>query len=371
MTFAELQGTFYCYTINSGKEGGVAMDVDPTTQTRVTMHDVANAAGVSQATVSLVMSGKAHTRVSPKTVQRVKDAAHELGFRTNAFARSLRSGQSGMIGFISDEVATSQFAGKLLKGAQLRAWETGLVILSVDTFGDPALTTAAIELMQSYRVAGTVLASMYHRQVEVPEALADSRVVVLNAQDSAEITPSVFPDEERGGFEATTALIKAGHTSIGMINIQSPDSTLPAGVGRLAGYRRALEAHGLSYDPRLVLHGDGVVADGAQGTAHLLDLDSAPTAVFCGNDRTAWGAYRTVALRGLRVGEDLSLIGFDDQEAIAPDLNPTLTTMALPFEAMGSHAIDLLQTPDRTTTLHAHTCRLITRESVTKAKAHA
>lgn len=347
------------------------MHGNPSRVGRVTMHDVASAAGVSQATVSLVMSGKARTRVSPATVQRVKAAAAELGFRTNAFARSLRSGHSGMIGFISDEVATSQFAGKLLKGAQQRAWETGLVILSVDTFGDPAMTTAAIELMQTYRVVGTVFASMYHRHVAAPEALVGSRVVVLNAQDSAEATPSVFPDEERGGYEATMALIEAGHTSIGMINIQSPESTLPAGIGRLAGYRRALEASGLPYDPRLVLDGEGVVADGARGTAHLLDMDPAPTAVFCGNDRTAWGAYRTLTTRGLRVGEDLSVIGFDDQEAIAPDLSPTLTTMALPFEEMGSHAIDLLHTPDSTTTRHAHTCKLISRESVRKAKVPA
>lgn len=338
---------------------------------RVTMHDVAREVGVSQATVSLALSGRAGSRVSEETVDRIRQAAREMGFRTNAHARSLRSGRSGMIGFISDEVATAPFAGKLLKGAQQRAWETGLVILSVDTFGDRDLQNAAIEMMLGYQVRGIVVASMYHQHIEVPEALSAERTVVLNAEDSAERVSSVFPDEEQGGYDATRTLIEAGHRRIAIINIQDERSTLPAGIGRLSGYRRALEEHGLPFDPSLVLPGTGVVEDGATGTAALLDLPEAPTAVFCGNDRTAWGAYRTLAFRGLQVGRDLSIIGFDDQESIAPDLSPGLTTMALPFESMGAHAVDLLRTPAPTTGRHPHTCDLVTRGSIRKAMVPA
>ena len=151
-----------------------------------------------------------------------------------------------MIGFISDEVASSPFAGRLLKGAQLLAWETGNVILSVDTFNEPDLEAAAIDMMLSYRVKGVVYASMYHRMVDVPVGLEAIPTVVVNAQDRAGRVPSVFPDEELGGYAATRQLIDAGHTRIAMINIQSPESELPAGIGRLAGYRRALAEAGIS-----------------------------------------------------------------------------------------------------------------------------
>lgn len=338
---------------------------------RVTMHDVATAAGVSQATVSIALSGKSGSRVSAETVHRIQAVAEDLGYRTNAYARSLRSGRSGMIGFISDEVATAPFAGKLLKGAQQRAWEAGLVILSVDTFGERSLTEAAIEMLLSYRVRGVVLASMYHQHIQVPAPLTTERTVVLNAQDASGSLPSVFPDEEQGGYDATRTLLAAGHHRVAMINIQDADSPLPAGIGRLAGYRRALLEHAIPYDPSLVLPGTGVVEDGARGTAYLLDLPAPPTAIFCGNDRTAWGAYRALDVRGLRVPEDMSIVGFDDQESIAPDLSPGLTTMALPFEPMGAHAVDLLLAPSAQAARHPHTCNLVPRGSVRKAMVPA
>lgn len=101
-----------------------------------TMWQVAKAAGVSQATVSLVVNNADGGRVNEATRERVLAAVEELGYRTNAYAKSLRSGEPGFIGFISDEVASAPFASALLKGAQLLAWETGHVILGVDTYGD-------------------------------------------------------------------------------------------------------------------------------------------------------------------------------------------------------------------------------------------
>lgn len=337
----------------------------------VTMHDVARQAGVSQATVSLALSAEPGTRVSPRTVERVRAVADELGYRTNAFARSLRSGRSGMIGFISDEVATAPFAGRLLKGAQRRAWEAGFIILSVDTFGERSLEEAALEMIRSYRVDRIIFASMYHQRVTPPESLRGERCLVLNSQDATGQLPSIFPDEEQGGYDATRELIREGHRRIGMVNIQPEESDLPAGIGRLAGYRRALDEAGLAFDERLVLPGTGVVEDGERATAHLLDLAEPPTAIFCGNDRTAWGAYRSLAARGHQVGADISVVGFDDQESIAPDLSPGLTTMALPFESMGARAVDLLLARAPGAGDHPHSCNLVRRGSVRKAKVPA
>lgn len=260
----------------------------------VTMRQVAERAGVSQATVSLVLNNVGGSRVNDTTRQRVLETVDELGYRTNAFAKSLRSGESGMIGFISDEVASSPFAGHLLKGAQMLAWETGNVILSVDTYNEPDLEAAAIDMMRSYRVKGVVYASMYHRVLDLPEGLQSVPTVVVNAQERNQLVASVFPDEEGGGYAATRQLIEAGHARIAMINIQPEDSDLPAGIGRLAGYRRALAEAGIAEPAGFVKYGGGVVEDGLALTLELMDAGDPPTAIFCGNDRTAWGAYRAL-----------------------------------------------------------------------------
>ncbi len=334
-----------------------------------TMKQVAERAGVSQATVSLVLNNVGGSRVTEATRQRVMDAVEELGYRTNAIAKSLRSGESGMIGFISDEVASSPFAGRLLKGAQLLAWETGNVILSVDTFNEPDLEAAAIDMMLSYRVRGVVYASMYHRIVDVPEGLDSVPTVVVNAQDGAGRVPSIFPDEENGGYVATRHLIEAGHTRIGMINIQPPDSTLPAGIGRLAGYRRALAEAGIAEDERLVRSGTGIVEDGLALTLDLLAGEDRPTAIFCGNDRTAWGAYRALESVGLHAAEDCSIVGFDNHEMIAPFLDPGLTTMELPYEEMARRAVGaLIDGSSRMPKQTPVECSLILRGSVASAK---
>lgn len=342
------------------------------TSNTVTMWQVAERAGVSQATVSLVLNNVGGTRVNELTRERVLNAVRELGYRTNAFARTLRSGESGMIGFISDEVASSPFAGRLLKGAQQMAWATENVILSVDTFNDPLLEAAAIDMMLSYRVKGVVYASMYHRVLDVPESLLSVPTVVVNAQDRSCRVPSVFPDEELGGYTATRELIQAGHTRIAMINIQPPESDLPAGIGRLAGYRRALAESGLVEDPSLVRSGTGVVEDGLEITLGLLAQESRPTAIFCGNDRTAWGAYRALESVGLRIPDDCSIIGFDNHETVAPFLDPGLTTMELPYEDMARNALQiLLNDAGDSPPLTRIECPLIPRGSVASAKVRA
>ena len=171
------------------------------------MHDVAAAAGVSQATVSLVLNSASGSRFSEETRKRVRDAVNRLGYRTNAHAKVLREGVAGMIGFIGDSVATSPFAGAIIEGAQQRAWEDGLLLLTVNTGGDKELEAASLDTMLSYKVAGVVYAAMYHRRLDVPEALEGVRSVVLNSQDRAGRLPSVAPDEVKGGYTATRRLL--------------------------------------------------------------------------------------------------------------------------------------------------------------------
>lgn len=332
----------------------------------VTMKMVAQEAGVSQATVSLVINGVSDSRVNPATQELVMQAVEKLGYRTNAFARSLRNGQSEMIGFISDEVATSPFAGQLLKGTQEAAWEHELVVLSVDTFSRPELEEKAIDLVRSYRVRGVIYACMYHQIRQLPKALRSVPTVMLNAQDANSTVPSVFPDEFAGGLEATRALLNAGHRRIGFISIQPPESTLPAGIGRLGGYEKALHEARIEVDPSLIRYGSGVIEDGERYASELWTLDNPPTALFCGNDRTAWGAYRAALMCGKRIPDDCSIVGFDNHEMLAGYFQPGLTTVALPYEQMAYTAVNqLLHNSKDQAVRTAVACQLITRDSIT------
>jgi DNA-binding LacI/PurR family transcriptional regulator len=335
------------------------------------MRDVADRAGVSQATVSLVLNDVAGGRATEETRTRVLAAARDLEYRTNAFAKSLRSGESGIIGFISDEVASAPFAGAMLKGAQELAWETGHVILGIDTFGRPDLEAAAVDMMHSYQVRGVLYAAMYHRVLDLPAALRDLPTVVLNAREAAARVPSFFPDEQQGGYTATKHLLDAGHERIAFINIQQPGSDLPAGIGRLAGYRAALAERGVPFRAELVRYGSGIVEDGLELARDLVEQER-PTAIFCGNDRTAWGAYRALERMGLRVPDDCSIVGFDNQETIAPFLDPGLTTLQLPFEAMARRALDaVLGGPGGESPDNAVECSLVDRGSVADAEVTA
>jgi LacI family transcriptional regulator len=333
------------------------------------MHDVAAAAGVSQATVSLVLNSASGSRFSEETRKKVRDAVNRLGYRTNAHAKTLREGVAGMIGFIGDTVATTPFAGAIIEGAQQRAWEDGLLLLTVNTGGDKDLEAASLDTMLSYKVAGVVYAGMYHRRLDVPEALTGVRSVVLNSQDRAGRVASVAPDEVKGGYSATRRLLDAGHRRIALINIESLESGLPAAVGRYEGYIKALEETGLELDPGLVRFGTGGEEDGYKYAMELMTSSNPPTAIFCANDRGAWGAYQAVSDLRLSIPGDVSVVGFDNQATLAPFLRPGLTTLELPFVAMGRRAVELiLQDAEPDGRVELMDCPLIERNSVTHPK---
>lgn len=332
-----------------------------------TMHDVAAEAGVSQAVVSLVLSGRYAGRASESTADRIRAAATTLGYRTNLQAKTLKTGVAEIIGLVGDEVATSPFSGQMIKGAQDRAWREGNTLMTVDTGGDSTLESAAIETMLSHQVRGIIYTAMYHRELEVPESALETRTVTLNARDLSARTPSVIPDDEKGGYDATRILLDAGHTRIGMINIH-PDEAIPAARDRRKGYERALTEAGVDFDPTLVFPGEGIHRSGYDGARALTDLPEPVTAIFCANDRTALGAYQALAELGLRIPEDVSIVGFDDQDVLRDYFQPLLTTVQLPFLEMGDRAAALLLDPTAPAETHAIACPLIHRESVAPPK---
>ncbi|MFR9795742.1 LacI family DNA-binding transcriptional regulator [Streptomyces sp. MS06] len=323
---------------------------------RIGIKDVAAAAGVSTATVSHVLNRVEGKRIGQETRQRVWQAAEELGYAPNGLARGLRMQRSQTIGFVSDEIATTPHAGRMILGAQEAAAAEGLVLLLVNTSGDAELERTSIDMLLQRQVDGVLYASMYHRTVRLPESLGSTPTVLLDARSEDLAVPFVVPDEVQGGYTAVRELIDHGHRRIG-VTVQTVD--VPARQGRLEGYRKALAEAGVPYDPSLVVSETAVpyntptrdVETGYRAARRLLTAEQRPTALFCFNDRMAAGAYRAAAELGLSIPGDLSVIGFDNQELVCESVHPALSTVQLPHYEMGARAVAqllaLTKTPGR------------------------
>ena len=308
-------------------------------QRKVSIRDVAAQAGVSVTTVSHVLNEAPGKRITDSTRARVKKAADELGYAPSSVARNLRLQRSQMLAMISDEIATTPYAGRVILGAQDAASKAGWLLMLVNTGSDPEFEAAEIQALRQRQVDGFLYATMYHQKVVVPEALSGVPTVLLDARSDDAAVPSVVPDEVGGGRTATEELLRHGHTRIGFVtNVDD----IPATHGRLEGYRTALRAAGLPFDERLVVAGRSDTDGGLQAARQLLSATDRPTALFCFNDRMAMGAYHAAAELGLMIPHDLSVVGFDNQELIAEGLRPELTTVALPHYEMGAWAVETL-----------------------------
>lgn len=330
---------------------------------RPSMYDVARAAGVSQTTVSFVVNDMPNANIPRETRERVWAVVEELGWRPNAMARGLRMQHSHTIGLISDEIATSSHAGKIIQGAQDAAWAHAKMLLVINTGNNADIERAALEMMLERQVEGLIYATMYHRAV-TPPALGQVPVVLLDCYAADRSLPSVVPDELQGGRTATEVLLRRGHRRIGFVNEAGP---LAAMFGRLEGYRQALASHGLPFDPDLIRAGASIAPEGYRCTLELMQLPEPPTALFCFNDSMAMGAYDAIKQLGRTIPGDVAIVGFDNLEVIAAQLRPPLTTIELPHYAMGQWAIQyLLEHADGaypSPIQHAIPCALIERES--------
>lgn len=306
-------------------------------KTKTTIHDIAKQAGVGVGTVSRVLN--ASPKVSEATRAHVLAIMAQQGYRPRSAAQILRTSQSNVIGFITDEIATTPFAGNVIRGAQDAAWEHNKLLLLVNTNGNPALLEAAIETMLERQVEGILYAAMYHQPVSLPANIHEAPTVLVDCYSEARDLPSVVPDEVQAGYEATLTLLRRGHHRIGLANAAVK---IPAAIGREAGYRQALVEYGLPVDPALIGYCDGEADAGYQLTLTLLQLPDPPTALFYFNDRMAMGGYDALRKLGKRIPADVAVIGFDNQELIAANLHPPLSTMQLPHYRMGQWAIHYL-----------------------------
>ena len=297
------------------------------------MVDIALAAGVSQATVSLVLSGGFTARISAETRDRVTATAAEMGYTRRGLARGTGL---GVVALLLDEVMTTPFAMPFLDAAKDEAAAQGWLVATFVTGGDAAQESAILQTLAPLALKGVIYARLITRTVHPPEPLFALPTVLLNCHEPTRRLPSVIPGDVAGMQSATEALIRAGHRRIA--HLPGEDWT-EATRDRLRGYKQALAAHDIAFDPALVSAPAWTVGSGRAAMASLLDRK--PTAVTCFNDRVAIGACEAIRARGLTIPADISVIGYDNEDLVA-HLSPPLSTVQLPHDDMARLAVSLL-----------------------------
>lgn len=288
---------------------------------------------MSQSTVSLVLSGKSRGRISARTEEAVRRAAEELGYRPNIAARALRTGTARSVGFVVPDV-THPFFGRTMHGSQSAAWSAGYTVALVDATFEGERPVDPLEALRAGPADGFLFFS-----VEPPAGRPQGeQVVVIEA--SPEGLPWVRLDTEHGSDAAMQHLLALGHRRIGHLGSSRQFPTFEIRTQR---WRAALEGTGAEAAPELFAGAVFDFEDAARAALTLLDLDDPPTAIFCDDDILAGGVYLAARERGLRIPQDVSVVGFDDLD-FAKVLTPPLTTVSLDAEQLGAVAFELLAT---------------------------
>lgn len=334
------------------------------------MTDIARAAGCSQATVSFVLNNTPGMKLSAETRQRVLETASALGYAIpEAATASAAITTPKRVGLIVDQIATSPEAVQSIDGLSAAIQEMGGLVYVGQSRGDAEVEARLIEDFLQQGVSALVYMTIFTREVTPSPALRNAPVPVylLNCYTANQSTPAAVPSEVAGGQRSTHHLITQGHRRIATI---TGEIWMEAAQDRLKGYRRALATADIPFEQELVFEGDWSTSAGYEATRKILALTERPTAIFCQNDRMAVGCYQALKEAGLKIPEDMSVVGYDDEE-IARHLHPQLTTSVLPHRAMGQWAAEqILNTAEtRALGMTKLECPLVIRASV--AAPHA
>jgi LacI family transcriptional regulator, galactose operon repressor len=310
-----------------------------------TIYDVAREAGVSPKTVSRVMNSDAP--VNPKTRAAVEAAMARLAYVPSNAARTMRSRNSGLVGLITGAISTlpgsGEFSGlpalHIIQTAQRVLSEHGKTVLILDAGERSEQVGNLVRTLLEHRVEGLMYVAVLHERIKLPVDLDGQSVVLANCFDDAK-TPAVLPDDEGGAYNLVRGLVERGHSRIAFL---TPPERQIARALRLKGYRRALSEAGIAYDPAMVM------TAALSSAAHEFDLlwdvldrvlrhPEPPSAICCGNDKMAMRVYALLSDRGLKIPQDISVVGYDDYRIITEYVHPTLTSASLAYEAMGARA---------------------------------
>ena len=329
----------------------------------VRLRDVAAHAGVSVRTVSNVVNDFRH--VAPKTRARVQASIDELGYRPNVAARTLRSGRTGLLALVVPEIDSPYFADLAARTVRV-AEDDGWTVLIDQTDGDAARERRLLHGERGQLVDGVIFSPWSMSAAELADRTDATPIVLLGEHDGAPPVDHVVIDNVSAAQEAVEHLVARGRRRIAAIGT-APALGNATALQRQLGHRRALEAAGMPVRPELEapvtsLHR----AEGHRAMTELLRSPDRPDAVFCFSDQLALGALRAVADAGLRVPEDVALVGFDDIEDGRYAV-PRLTTVSPDKDRIAQLALQVLRdrlagddTPAR---VHTAGHRLVVRES--------
>lgn len=302
---------------------------------KLTILDIARISGVSKSTVSRVLNQ--HARVDPETREHVLRVIEEYDFAPSLNAKGLK-GQSQLIGMLVPAL-TWPLILEIIQGTAQVTERTGyeIILYNFSTFKDFG---NVLDRVVATKLTGGLLAMMH---MQSPAHLIELHqqgipVVLVNTIGLRTELPFVVADNYGGAYQAVHYLTGLGHKRIAYIN---GPTEFPCSHDRYLGYCDALKDAGLTPDPTLFQQGKFEVISGRKCTEALLGLNEPPTAIFAANDDMAYGVLDVAKMRGLRVPEDLSVIGFDDT-APSGSTHPALTTIRQPFHEMGQCAIELL-----------------------------
>ncbi len=303
---------------------------------KLSIKDIAAAAGVSHSTVSRALRGS--PLLKPETVARIRQIAQEKGYTASAVARSLVTRRTQTIGVVVTTIA-DPFVAEVVGGIEEAANDRGYSVFLANSNAQPEREMKVVQSFAERRVDGIIVTSSRVGALYTP-MLSNMKVpiVLINNQHPGEFVHSVMIANLEASRQAVQHLIALGHRRIGYLGDRFG---YQSDTERFAGYREALDCAGLPFQPELVAHGDGRPEGGWAAMQKLLALPERPTAVFCYNDMSALGALRAVREAGLRVPQDISLVGFDDL-FVAQFTDPPLTTVRQPKAQMGRLAMETL-----------------------------
>lgn len=328
----------------------------------VTMLDVSLRAGVSKATVSRVLNGTGQVKES--TRNQVFKAMEELDYRPNFLARSLANRTSNSIGLVVSSFDGFYF-GRLLQQASRQAELHGKQLIVTDGHDTPEREELAVQMLADRRCDAIILYTRFMSKKAIL-ALIDATpmpLIIINRELFQAHDKCVFFEQQDAAFQAVDYLITQHHRDIACIT--APIHT-PTGKARLMGYRKALEKHGIRWDPAKVKYGDSTMTRGYELCQQMLQEGVKFSALFACNDDMALGASKAIWQAGLRIPQDISLFGFDDAPS-ARWLEPGLSTVYLPIDNMITTAIDQaikLVNNEQIAAIPPFTGTLVLRESV-------
>ncbi|RIK29835.1 MAG: LacI family transcriptional regulator [Chloroflexi bacterium] len=309
---------------------------------RPTAREVAELAGVSRTTVSFVLNNVPGMRISEETRQRVLQAARQLHYYPDATARRMVAGRTKIIGFVlrqrPEQAFADMFLPQVLSGLSRVASAEGYHVL-FEPIPPEDQMQPYLRLIHERHVDGIILSGPRFDDQELLQTEIKGTPIVLMGQLPTTNLPFVDIDNSGGARLATKHLIHLGHQRIAMIT--NAELAYTASASRLEGYRQALEAAGIAYDPTLVRYGNFTPQSGQFAMADLLTHIPRPTAVFVASDTVALGALQAIRQVGLKIPDDIAVVGYDDIP-LAEYIDPPLTTVRLPAAGLGWGAAELL-----------------------------